>query len=590
MSVRYYSEDSNWDSSEMTNKSVILPWAMTMLLRWSDEDPVSQKEIDRNNIIYKQFQHNRNPFIDHPEYAHMIWDEGWTAGTTYAITCTAAEHGTISTPATAAKGTTVTVTVAPDAGYELATLTAYKTDEPATKVSVNSNGTFVMPDYAVTVSATFQQNTTEYIITLADATHGTVAATPSSSALSGTTITLTATPDDGYALSHWYVFKTGDINTQVAVADNRFTMPAFDVTVSATFVPDTGTGDYIKLTSSPDDWSGDYLIVYEGGSKAFNGALTQLDAAGNTINVTIADNTIAASDAVDAATFTIARAATGYTIRSHSGYYIGQTSNANGLIGDASTEHTNTITYNDGAVDIVSSGGAYLRFNDQSSQERFRYYKSSSYSAQKAIQLYKRTAASEPVAITITYLDNSGQQLGTQTVGEMEPTALNLVPDNKPGYEFAGWTTNADGTGDFYEPDATVTLIADLTLYTLWDMLYDIAIAPTEHGTITATPTSATEETTITLTATPDEGYEFLQWSVTDEEGNEIPVSDNQFDMPAGGVTVSATFTLPDGISYVRSKKEEARGTWYDLSGRRVRHTKTSPTIYISRQRKVIVL
>ena len=78
MSVRYYSEDSGWGSSDMTNKSVIQPWAITMLLRWNDNDPVSQKEIDRNNAIYSSYQHNRNPFIDHPEYARMIWDPSWS--------------------------------------------------------------------------------------------------------------------------------------------------------------------------------------------------------------------------------------------------------------------------------------------------------------------------------------------------------------------------------------------------------------------------------------------------------------------------------------------------------------------------------
>lgn len=78
MSVRYYSEDSSWGSSDMTDKSVIKPWAIAMLLRWNDQDPVSQKEINRNNAIYNDYQHNRNPFVDHPEYARMIWDPSWS--------------------------------------------------------------------------------------------------------------------------------------------------------------------------------------------------------------------------------------------------------------------------------------------------------------------------------------------------------------------------------------------------------------------------------------------------------------------------------------------------------------------------------
>lgn len=78
MSVRYYGEDTAWKTTDMTDKSVIKPWAMTMLLRWNKLDPVSQKEIDRNNVIYSDYQHNRNPFIDHPEFADMIWDPSWS--------------------------------------------------------------------------------------------------------------------------------------------------------------------------------------------------------------------------------------------------------------------------------------------------------------------------------------------------------------------------------------------------------------------------------------------------------------------------------------------------------------------------------
>jgi len=47
-------------------------WAVEMLLKWSREDPVSQKEIDRNEQVYKA-QNNRNPFIDFPSLAEYIW-------------------------------------------------------------------------------------------------------------------------------------------------------------------------------------------------------------------------------------------------------------------------------------------------------------------------------------------------------------------------------------------------------------------------------------------------------------------------------------------------------------------------------------
>jgi endonuclease I len=76
ITTRYYSEDSGWDSNDMVTKSVINEWALNMLLNWHENDPVSQKEIDRNNQIYL-IQENRNPFIDHPEYVDAIWDPNY---------------------------------------------------------------------------------------------------------------------------------------------------------------------------------------------------------------------------------------------------------------------------------------------------------------------------------------------------------------------------------------------------------------------------------------------------------------------------------------------------------------------------------
>ncbi|MEI7500625.1 MAG: endonuclease [Bacteroidota bacterium] len=74
MSTRYFTEDGSWNITEMTNKSQLKPWALQMMLHWSNADPVSIKETDRNNAVYL-IQHNRNPFIDHPEYAALIWGD-----------------------------------------------------------------------------------------------------------------------------------------------------------------------------------------------------------------------------------------------------------------------------------------------------------------------------------------------------------------------------------------------------------------------------------------------------------------------------------------------------------------------------------
>lgn len=72
MAVRYYTETSGWAGSDMVIGAEPKTWAINMLLLWNASDPVSDKEISRNNIIYG-IQHNRNPFIDFPETANSIW-------------------------------------------------------------------------------------------------------------------------------------------------------------------------------------------------------------------------------------------------------------------------------------------------------------------------------------------------------------------------------------------------------------------------------------------------------------------------------------------------------------------------------------
>jgi hypothetical protein len=147
---------------------------------------------------------------------------------------------------------------------------------------------------------------------------------------------------------------------------------------------------FVKVTSAPSDWSGTYLIVYEDGNLAFDGSRSTLDAVSNTKSVTISNGEIEATDAMKAITFTIAKNGSNYyTIKSASGQYIGNDSNSNALKAETSVLN-NTIAFvsaND--ITIKGKGGSYLRYNAASNQNRFRYYKSSSYTGQKAIQLYK---------------------------------------------------------------------------------------------------------------------------------------------------------------------------------------------------------
>lgn len=74
MATCYENLIANWSSPMLAGNKypAYADWAIRMLLRWAEEDPVSQKEIDRNNAVYG-IQHNRNPYIDYPGLEQYVW-------------------------------------------------------------------------------------------------------------------------------------------------------------------------------------------------------------------------------------------------------------------------------------------------------------------------------------------------------------------------------------------------------------------------------------------------------------------------------------------------------------------------------------
>lgn len=83
MATRYENLIAGWYANstyadavlQNNNYPVFETWFLNMLGEWHVADPVSQKEIDRNDAIYA-IQGNRNPYIDHPEYVYSVWGVG----------------------------------------------------------------------------------------------------------------------------------------------------------------------------------------------------------------------------------------------------------------------------------------------------------------------------------------------------------------------------------------------------------------------------------------------------------------------------------------------------------------------------------
>lgn len=79
-----------WMNYEKSEYPTLKPWAVALLLKWHKQDPVSEKEINRNNAVFA-IQGNRNPYVDYPQLADYVW--GDSVNYTFKLT-TGTEVGT----------------------------------------------------------------------------------------------------------------------------------------------------------------------------------------------------------------------------------------------------------------------------------------------------------------------------------------------------------------------------------------------------------------------------------------------------------------------------------------------------------------
>lgn len=208
-------------------------------------------------------------------------------------------------------------------------------------------------------------------------------------ALHGTELAFTVTPEEGFVVTEvkvngetveavegvYTVVVTAIVNIDVTTQEES-TVPA----EPTEFVKITDQNTFENAVAS----GAKFLIVYEDGDNAyvFDGSLTKLDAANNYVTAKIENGQIADSAELQASSFAITASASGYNIQSASGYYIGPSS-SNGMLSNISTKYDNSISFSSSDV-IIKGTATTIKFNNASDQMRFRYYKS----GQKPVCLY----------------------------------------------------------------------------------------------------------------------------------------------------------------------------------------------------------
>ncbi len=295
------------------------------------------------------------------------------------------------------KNAALNLTITPSSGYTLADAACWDVTMGGNTLTYGSDFTYSGTTFSITSvtgdveilayglhPVTWMTNGSSYATNVAVDGKITLPADPEDCSESKKFVGWCTTSDYSHATTAPTFAKTGDTYS-VATYYAVYATPAPS---SAPKRAKKAIATYNKVSSGTIT-DGQYLIVYEDGSVAFDGSLTTLDAANNTIDVTVSEGVITGDH--ESSEFTIG--ATDGTIQSASGKYIGNGSNSNGLT-SSDSELTNTLSI-DGSGNFVveSSGGAFLRYNSASNQARFRYFKSSTYTAQQAIQLYKKAGS-----------------------------------------------------------------------------------------------------------------------------------------------------------------------------------------------------
>ena len=356
-------------SSESVRKSA----AWKMLLKWNENDPVDNREIVRNEQAAK-YQGNRNPFIDHPEYAEAIWGDG-----------------------------TISLNI------------------DKNRVSLQDIG-----DYT-TIKATSSDSKT-YSVNWVSSNSSVVTVSPSTTNTSVNT-TLTAVGEGEATITGTATISGEQKTVECFVKVGKDPEPVSGSFIKVTQEPTDWSGTYLLAYNSSESqanvWTG---IFSKDGTAYISTTVTN-----NCIeNVPEGASTITIKKKTDSTTYSIL-----VNSGINKGKYISGKSSDNDLI-FSTDEKQNTITYssetgNNGI--LITSNTSVLRFN--TSDKCFRYYKSTTYNNQKIIQLYKQTGITHVDGVSLNKesitLDIGDSETLVATVSPADAEDKSVIWDAEDG-------------------------------------------------------------------------------------------------------------------------------------------------------------
>lgn len=527
-----------------------------------------------------------------PNYDVTVLPEG----TTYTVTIEETTGGDVTakyvdngkekdiTDAGIPANSIVKLYVTPEDGYEFISI-KYGDSYPGGVESpyyftINSN---------VTITATFKK--IDYSVTISGTTNGAVTANKDTAQV-GDTVNLTITPAESYELDTLKVSQSG--GSEVSVNNNTFTMPASDVTVTATFKkveippepPVVETTHDVHIVDSTGGW------VNANPDEAVEGATINLTngsdyrhyfvgynvrtASGQPVTVRNDSFTMPDEDVYVKGIFKLYQPTLDWhSIDVDKPYYSSVTV-------DSWAYETETVTftvdtwydYDYYSVSVWTDGGAKVSLsslgNDKYSftmpDDDVTIYVDYSYVGRYSItkdvegdgSIYVRSSADHGDTVWIEAAPSAGQSLTSLRVFYGEPWAY-----GDKGYY--GYWDEAEVKYSTYWDAYYFTMPADdVVVYARFTDGATVDVITGDHGDAKVSSRYAEKGDWVYITAYPDEGYEVDSVTVTDSLGRSVKVTELSYDyflftMPGTSVDVKVTFRAKDYDVFY----DVSRGDWY---------------------------
>ena len=364
-------------------------------LSWHNTFGVTNRDIYRNNAVNDN-QGNRNPFVDHPEYANLIWGDqnaiimpttlDLQVGETYNLNAYVSVDKTVEINYSSSNSSIVSV----DSN---GLLTALEEGSATINAYAYYGSDLLEANCLVSVSEpitleSIEINPSSLQLKVNEQRQLSVIATPSEASNNVTYSSL----DESIASvsSSGLVLGLREGKTQISATSVLY--PNISDTIDVEVVNSASlSGTFEKVTSSLNDYNGRYLIVYESSNTlgyVLNCGLDKINQQNNYVEISIDNGVISDTNATNYAVNISGSNTSGYDISYNDETYIyNENADSNGLSQSNSVPSIkNDIYYQDNST-YIESNSTYLRFN--SSWPGFRYYKSATYQNQQAIQLYK---------------------------------------------------------------------------------------------------------------------------------------------------------------------------------------------------------